>query len=53
MRRYNGKFHSVNKTMTLGTFLFIASLIVLVIGAIFHSNQTILAYTFLYGGIAF
>ena len=47
------KFHSVNKTMTLGTFLFIASLIVLVIGAIFHSNQTILAYTFLYGGIAF
>jgi hypothetical protein len=32
-------FHSVNKTMTLGTFLFIASLIVLVIGAIFHSNQ--------------
>lgn len=46
-------FHSVNKTMILGTFLFIASLIVLVIGAIFHSNQTILAYTFLYGGIAF
>ena len=47
------KFHSVNKTMTLGTFLFIASLVVLVIEDIFHSNQTVLAYAFLYGGLVF
>ena len=47
------KFHPVNRTMTLGTSLFIASLIVLGIGAIFHANQTLLAYTFLYGGLAF
>jgi hypothetical protein len=39
--------------MTVGTFLFFASLIVLAIGAIFHSNGTILADAFLYGGLAF
>jgi len=47
------KFHPINKVMTAGTFLFFASLIVLAIGAIFHSNGTILADTFLYGGLAF
>jgi hypothetical protein len=47
------KFHQINKVMTVGTFLFFASLIVLAIGAIFHSNVTILAYTFVYGGLAF
>ncbi len=47
------KFRRINKIMTVGTFLFFASLIVLAIGAIFHSNGTILADTFLYGGLAF
>ena len=47
------KFHPINKVMTVGTFLFFASLIVLAIGTIFHSNGPILADTFLYGGLAF
>ncbi len=47
------KFHQINKIMTVGTFLFFASLVVLTMGAIFHSNSTILADTFLYGGLAF
>ncbi|WP_081143035.1 DUF2614 family zinc ribbon-containing protein [Ferroplasma acidiphilum] len=47
------KFHAINKIMTAGTFLFFVSLIVLAIGAIFHSNGTILADSFLYGGLAF
>lgn len=46
-------FHPVNKPMTIGTFLFISSLIVLAIGSIFRSNGTVLAYSFLYGGLAF
>jgi len=47
------KFHPINKVMTAGTILFFISLIVLAIGAIFHTNGTILADTFLYGGLAF
>ena len=47
------KFHSINKVMTAGTILFIISLAVLAIGAIFHTNGTVLANTFLYGGLAF
>ena len=47
------KFHAINRVMTVGTFLFFASLIVLAVGAIFHSNSTILADSFLYGGLAF
>lgn len=39
--------------MTAGTILFIISLAVLAIGAIFHTNGTVLANTFLYGGLAF
>lgn len=46
-------FHPINRTLTVGTFLFIASLIVLIIGSVFHSNGTILAYAFIYGGLAF
>jgi len=46
-------FHPINRVMTAGTILFFISLIVLAIGAIFHTNGTILAYTFLYGGLAF
>ena len=46
-------FHPVNRVMTAGTILFFISLIVLAIGAIFHTNGTILANTFLYGGLAF
>jgi len=47
------KFHPINKVMTAGTILFFISLIVLAIGAIFHTNGTILADTFLYGCLAF
>ncbi len=47
------KFHAINKTMTVGTVLFIVSLVVLAIGAVFHSNGTVLAYTFFYGGLVF
>jgi len=47
------KFHAINRVMTVGTFLFFASLLVLAGGAIFHSNSTILVNTFLYGGLAF
>lgn len=47
------RFHSINRVMTVGTILFFISLAVLAIGAIFHSNGTILAYTFVYGGLAF
>ncbi|MGC8563087.1 MAG: DUF2614 family zinc ribbon-containing protein [Thermoplasmata archaeon] len=47
------KFHPINRVMTAGTILFFISLIVLAIGAIFHTNGTILADTFLYGGLAF
>ena len=47
------RFHPVNRTMTIGTFMFIVSLIVLAIGSIFHTNGTVLAYSFLYGGLAF
>ncbi len=47
------KFHPVNRIMTAGTFLFVASLIVLVIGTLLRNNTTILADTFLYGGLAF
>jgi len=47
------KFHAINRVMTVGTFLFFASLIVLAVGEIFHSNGTILADSFLYGGLAF
>lgn len=47
------RFHQINKVMTVGTFLFFSSLIVLAIGAIFHSNGTVLVDTFLYGGLAF
>ncbi|MEM3226897.1 MAG: hypothetical protein QXT62_01535 [Thermoplasmata archaeon] len=39
--------------MTIGTFMFIVSLIVLAIGSISHTNGTVLAYCFLYGGLAF
>jgi len=46
-------FHPINRVMTAGTILFFISLIVLAIGAIFHTNGTILADTFLYGGLAF
>lgn len=46
-------FHPINRVMTAGTILFIISLVVLAIGAIFHANGTVLAYTFLYGGLAF
>ncbi|MEM3192485.1 MAG: hypothetical protein QW258_04255 [Thermoplasmata archaeon] len=46
-------FHPVNRTMTIGTFVFILSLIVLAIGSIFHTNGTVLAYCFMYGGLAF
>ena len=38
------RFHPVNRTMTIGTFLFIVSLVVLVVGSIFHANGTVLAY---------
>jgi hypothetical protein len=47
------KFHPINRVMTAGTILFFISLIVLAIGAIFHTNGTILADTFLYGGLGF
>ena len=47
------RFHPVNRTMTIGTFLFIVSLVVLAVGSIFHANGTVLAYSFLYGGLAF
>ncbi|MGE9810568.1 DUF2614 family zinc ribbon-containing protein [Ferroplasma acidiphilum] len=47
------KFHAINRVMTVGTFLFFASLIVLAVGAIFHSNSKILVNAFLYGGLAF
>ena len=55
MRRYNGKFSFCEQNNDIRYFSLhsIAHCISLVIGAIFHSNQTILAYTFLYGGIAF
>ncbi len=43
----------MNRVMTAGTILFIISLVVLAIGAIFHTNGTVLADTFLYGGLAF
>lgn len=46
-------FHPINRVMTVGTILFIISLAVMAIGAALHSNETILAYTFLYGGLAF
>lgn len=39
--------------MTAGTILFFISLVVLAIGAIYHTNGTVLADTFLYGGLAF
>jgi len=47
------KFHPINRVMTAGTILFFISLIVLAIGAIFHTNGTILTDTFLYGGLGF
>ena len=47
------KFYPINRVMTAGTILFIISLAVLAIGAIFHTNGTVLANTFLYGGLAF
>ena len=47
------RFHSINRVMTVGTILFFISLAVLAIGAIFHSNDNILAYAFVYGGFAF
>jgi len=39
--------------LTAGIILFFISLIVMAIGVIFHTNTAILAYTFLYGGLAF
>lgn len=39
--------------MSIGTFVFIGSLIVLAIGSIFHTNGSVLAYCFLFGGLAF
>ncbi|MCI2413253.1 hypothetical protein [Cuniculiplasma divulgatum] len=47
------KFHAINRTMTVGTVLFIVSLVVLAIGAVFHSDGTVIAYTFFYGGLTF
>lgn len=47
------KFHPINRLMTAGTILFFISLVVLAIGAIYHTNGTVLADTFLYGGLAF
>ena len=47
------KFHPLNRVMTEGIILFFISLIVMAIGVIFHTNITILAFTFLYGGLAF
>jgi len=46
-------FHPANRVLTAGIILFFISLIVMAIGVIFHTNTTILAYTFLYGGLAF
>lgn len=47
------KFHPINRTMTVGTFMFFASLVVLAIGAAFHADGTVLADSFLFGGFAF
>ncbi|MGP6220769.1 hypothetical protein [Caldiplasma sukawensis] len=30
------KFHPINKTMTVGTFMFIGSMVIMVLGALFH-----------------
>lgn len=30
------KFHPINKTMTVGTFMFIGSMIIIALGALFH-----------------
>lgn len=35
--------------MITGTILFIISLIIMAIGVLFHSDKTLLAYTFIYG----
>ncbi len=43
------RFHSINKVMTAGTILFFISLAIMVIGAFFHTDKTLLAYAFLYG----
>ena len=47
------KFHPANRVLTAGTILFFISLIVMAIGVIFHTNIAILAFTFIYGFLAF
>lgn len=42
------EFHSINKVMTAGTILFTISLIIMAIGVLFHSDKTLLTYTFIY-----
>ena len=43
------KFHSINKVMTAGTIIFFISLVIMAVGALFHSDKALLAYTFFYG----
>jgi|ACXJ01.1.fsa_nt_gi small-conductance mechanosensitive channel len=43
------KFHSINKVMTVGTVIFFISLVIMAVGALFHTDKTLLAYTFFYG----
>ncbi len=47
------KFHSINKVMTVGTVIFFISLVIMAIGALFHSDKTLLVYAFFYGLVLF
>lgn len=47
------KFHPINKTMTVGTFMFIASMLIIALGALFHylKYSTSLYLSFFFYGL--
>ena len=49
----NMKYHKINNIHTTGVVLFIISLMVLIIGDLFKSNQKIFFNALLYGGFVF